>query len=267
MRPQVEKKAKQVEELKRLFNQYKVFGIIDIYGIPADVFKRIRKQIPGMVKVMKKIVIVRALNELGIKGMDFGRMPAVVLTNQDPFELSMFLMENKVPIYAKAGQTAEEDIVVHAGPTPFPPGPMVSEFNKLGIKVRPQAGKLVILQDKVLVNKGEKISEEAASMLRKLEIKPMKIGLKLVSAYENGKIFKKELQFDVEGIINSIKDGYENAFKLSIALPWISEENVEFLIKKAVEEAKKLVIAGDIYTPDMLPELFMKAQMEANVLR
>ena len=264
MRPAIEKKAKQVEELKQLMKKYKVFGIIDIHGIPAQVFKDIKKKIPGIVKVMKKVVIERAVD---VKGIDFGTMPAVVLTNEDPFELSILFMENKVPIYAKAGQVAEEDIVIHAGPTPFPPGPMVSEFNKLGIKVRPQAGKLVILKDTVLVKKGEVINEDVASMLKKLDIKPFKIGLKLVSACEGGKVYTKELQFNIDKIIDSIKNASTNAFKLSIAIPWITKDNISFIISHAVEDAKKLVIAGDIFTLDMLPELMLKAQLEANVLR
>ena len=266
MRKAIEEKARKVEELIKLMKNYKVIGILDIHGIPNSPFKKIKKEIPGIVKVMKKTVISRALEKVGIKGLEFGKVPAIILTNEDPFDISKELIEKEIEVYAKPGQIAQEDIVIKAGPTPFPPGPMVTEFNKLGIKVRPQAGKLVILKDVTIAKKGEEISESVASMLRKLDIKPMKIRIKIVSAYENGKVYGKELNFDVKEIINKVKEGYENAFKLSISIPWFTSENIGILISNAYLDAKKLVIAGDIFVDEMLPELFSKAESEAKML-
>ena len=266
MRKAIEEKAKKVKELTELMKKYKVIGILDIHGIPNAPLKKIKKEIPGIVKVMKKTVISRALEEVGIKGLKFGKVPAIILTNEDPFEISKDLIEKEIDVYAKPGQIAEEDIVVKAGPTPFPPGPMVTEFNKLGIKVRPQAGKLVILKDTTLVKKGEEINEDSASMLRKLDIKPMKIQVKIVSAYENGKVYSKELNFNVQEILNSIKEGYQNAFKLSISIPWFTGENIGMIISNAEMDARKLVVAGDIFVDEMLPELFSKDENEAKML-
>ena len=266
MRKAIEKKAKEVKELVGLMKNYKVVGVLDVHGIPNSPFKKIKKKIPGIIKVMKKTVISRALEEVGIKGLKFGKVPAIILTNNDPFDISKELTENQIQIYAKPGQTANEDIIIKSGPTPFPPGPMVTEFNKLGIKVRPQAGKLVILKDTILVKKGEVIDEDVASILRKLNIKPMKVMIKIVSAYENGKVYGEELNFNVDEIINSIKEGYKNAFKLSISLPWFTEENISLIISNAEIDARKLVIAGDIFSDEMLPELFSKAENEAKML-
>ena len=266
MRKAIEEKAKKVKELVELMKNYKVVGILDIHGIPNAPLKKIKKDIPGIVKVMKKTIISRALEEVGIKGLKFGKVPAIILTNEDPFDVSKELIEKQIEVYAKPGQVAENDIIIKAGPTPFPPGPMVTEFNKLGIKVRPQAGKLVILKDKVIVKKGEEISEDVASMLRKLDIKPMKIKVKIVSAYENGKVYDKELNFNVDEILNSIKEGYQDAFKLSISLPWFTKDNIGIIISNAEMDARKLVIAGDVFVDEMLPELFSKAESEAKML-
>ena len=266
MRKAIEEKAKKVKELVGLIKKYKIIGILDIHGIPNSPFKKIKKEIPGIVKVMKKTVISRALEEAGIKGLKFGKVPAIILTNEDPFDISKGLIEKQIEVYAKPGQVAKNDIVIKSGPTPFPPGPMVTEFNKLGIKVRPQAGKLVILKDVTIVKKGEEISENVASMLRKLNIKPMKVRIRIVSAYENGKIYSKELNFDVEEILNSMKEGYQNALKLSISIPWFTKENIGIIISNAELDARKLVIAGNILVGEMLPELFSKAESEAKAL-
>ncbi len=266
MRPNIEKKAKQVQELVNLIKQYKVVGIVDIKSMPAAPFKEIKKKVPGVIKVMKKVVIERALKEAGIEGLDLGEMPAILLSNEDAFKLAILFKENQIPVYAKAGQIAPEDIVVKAGPTPFPPGPMVSEFNKLGIKVRPQAGKLHILQDKVLVKAGEEINEAVASMLMKLDIKPMKVGLKFVSAFEDGKVYTKELDFSVEEILTSIETAYADAYKLSIGLPWVTKDNVDLIIQNAYIDAKKLALGAEIEVPELLPELMAKATAQANAL-
>jgi len=266
MRPNIEKKAKQVEELVNLIKQNKVVGIVDIKAMPAAPFKEIKKKVPGTIKVMRKVVIERALKETGIEGIDLGEMPAVILSNDDAFKLAKIFKENQIPVYAKAGQIAPEDIIIKAGPTPFPPGPMVSEFNKLGIKVRPQAGKLHILQDKVIVKAGDEISDAVASMLMKLDIKPMKVGLKFISAYEDGKVYTKALDFNVEEILTSIETAYADAYKLSIGLPWITSDNIDLIIQNAYMDAKKLALGAEIEVPELLPELMAKAMAQANAL-
>lgn len=48
----------------------------------------------------------------------------------------------------------------------------MSKFGKLKIPIKVQDGKIWIVRDTVVVKKGDKINEDAAEILKKLNIKP-----------------------------------------------------------------------------------------------
>ncbi len=89
----------------------------------------------------------------------------------------------------KAGDIAPEDIAVKAGETPFKPGPIVGELQKVGIPAGIEGGKIVIKKDKVLVEKGRRSPEELSKVLPQLEILPMTVGLDLRAAFEDGVLY------------------------------------------------------------------------------
>ncbi|WP_075057382.1 hypothetical protein [Thermogymnomonas acidicola] len=129
--------------------------------------------------------------------------------------------------------------MVEAKETSFPPGPMISEFQKVGLQTAIEKGKIVIKKEAVLVKKGEVITPEKAKVLERLEIFPLIVGLDVLGAYEDGIIFTKE--------------------SLSI-----TPEQVAADVATAFARAKALALRATFMVPEVVPELLAKAKLEAD---
>jgi len=269
-------KLKKIDEIVSKMKNSKTIGIVDIKGIPAKEFHALRSKLRDnlYIEVVKKTILKFAIERVkddlkNINGLEdkLGEMPALVLSQVDPFKLSKIFSENRTPAFAKAGQIAPEDIVVKAGPTPFAPGPMLSDLKSKGLKVKVEAGKIAIQEDSTVVKKGEVISEDVAGLLTKLGMKPMEVGLNFVSAWNDGDVFGKEvLTFDVKEIVSKLESAASRAFKLSIGLPYPTKENISLLISKAFNEAKTLAKERDIFVDALAGDILAKAQAQAKEL-
>ncbi len=100
-----------------------------------------------------------------------------LFTNLNPFKLALLLEKGKVKTTAKAGDMAAFDVIVPAGNTGQPPGPIISQLNAVGLPTKIESGSVWISKDTLVVRKGEVISEKLASVLSKLGIKPVEAGL------------------------------------------------------------------------------------------
>jgi len=267
-------KKKKVEEIRKLAESYPTIAIINLENLPTKQLQAIKKKLKDkiLVKVTKKIFI-----KLAFEGSKQDRLkkfaehvsgvPGLLFSKLGAFELFKLLKENRSSAPIKPGQIAPEDIWVPAGPTPFAPGPIISDFGKLGIKTKVEGGKIAINQDTVVVKKGEKASFEAASILSRLGIEPMKIGINLTYVLENEDIYPAEaLDINVEDYIANIKKAYTNSFALSIELGIINKETATHLIKKAFNEAKTLAISQNILAPEVAKDILAKAEAQAKAL-
>ena len=122
-----------------------VIGVIDVAGVPALTMLDMRKTLrENMVMTMaKKTLIHRAWKKAGLSEGDLGKLldgvkqPMLIQSdNLSPFQLYDELKETETGRPAKAGDIAPKDIVIEAGPTPFAPGPIVGEFNSVGIPAK-----------------------------------------------------------------------------------------------------------------------------------
>ncbi len=239
------KKVKIVEELTELIKKYPNVGIVNLQKMPSAALQKIKQDLKGkaVVKVSKKVLIAFALKKAGLEKLkDYLKgQPALILTDMNPFKLSFFLQKNKSSAPAKAGDIAEDDIVVSAGPTNLQPGPMISTLSKAGIKAKVQEGKLAIINDTVVCKAGEQITEDIVAALNALKIEPMKIGLNLIAMYENGMIYEKDvLDINPESVLNDLVKAHQFAFNLSLNAGYITKDNVGLLLAKAESEAKAL---------------------------
>jgi large subunit ribosomal protein L10 len=207
------------------------------------------------------------LHEINKLEAKIGAMPAIVLSQLSPFQISKLFLENRAEAFAKTGQIAPADIVVHAGPTPFAPGPMLADLKTKGLKVKVEAGKIVIQDDAVVVKKGEVIKEDVADLLIKLGIKPMEVGLELSGAWEQGHVFGREvLVFNIKEYMSKLERAADDAFKLSIGLPYPTKQNISVLISKAFNEAKTLAKERDVFVNEFAGEILAKAESQAKEL-
>ena len=156
-------KKKAVEDLASDIAKYKFAMITDMTGLPARELQHLRFNLEKDLKVVisKKTIIKRALEKAKMKALATitKGIPALLLSNTDPFELSIKLDKEKVPSYIKPRQKAEIDISIPAGPTDFPPGPILTELADVGLKTKIEGGKIKIIRTKIVAKEGDVVDD------------------------------------------------------------------------------------------------------------
>jgi len=238
-----EKKMKEVEEMKKLFEKHSVFGIVDMFKLPTVPIQKVKKKSGKdiSIKMTKKAVLVRSLEDIKAKKKGFEefsklipKQPAIVFTEMDPFKFYAMVDKLKVPAAAKEGDIAPADIEIHAGPTNLLAGPAISELTKVGIPAGVEEGKISVKKDVVVAKKGSPISKPLANALKKLGVEPMAIGINVVAIYQNGMIYSKDvLSLVGETYMNKIREAFTQALNLSVSIGYPTKSNISYLLAKA----------------------------------
>lgn len=255
-------KKDEVDKLTNLLKDSPVVGIVDIEGIPSYQFQQIRAKLRGSIDITisRNTLIERAIDKViderdeieKIKGYMSGQT-ALVTTDINPFKLFNRMEATKTDAPASGGEIAPENIKVQKGNTPFKPGPVVGELQKVGIPAAIQSGKVVINKTKVVVKKGEVISQDLAKMLTRLDINPIVVGLNLRVVYENGTLFDKEtLDIDPEEYLADIKRGIGDALTLSVNAAYPTKENILIILNKASKDAFSLALNSDMLVEETI---------------
>jgi large subunit ribosomal protein L10 len=267
-------KQDEVALIKENTGKYAVFGLVDMYGIPATQMQQIRKNLRGIavVKMARNSFVEHALGEMGgeIEKMKehISGQSALIFTNENPFKLFKLLESTKTKMTAKPGEIAPEDIVVPKGPTSFKPGPIVGELQQVGIPAAIEGGKVKIRETKVVVKKGEVISKKLAEALVKLDIKPMDVGLAMQAAYYKDSIFTPDLlAVDEQAYYNNIVLAVQQAFNLSVYAAYPTADTIGAIIAKAFREAKNLGVDASIYEKGVIEDIIARAHRESSALK
>lgn len=272
-----EEKKRVVADFISLAEKYPIIGVINMENLPGSQLQQIKvklkdKIVLGMTKKRLFKIIFNKIEEKK-KGINkllpyLGGIPALLFTNENPFSLFKSLKKSKSRAPAKAGQTAPFDIKIPAGPTSFAPGPVIGELGMLGIKTKVEAGKIAIIQDTVVCKEGTKISPALASMLTRLNILPMEIGLNLVAVLENGDVLTREvLDVDEVKLANNLESAARHALNLSVETAFITPQNRELLIQKAFRAAKEIALESGVLTDATRGELLAKAERQMRALK
>ena len=259
--------------IRNLSNKYSIVGILDVTGLPAPQFQRMRASLrkTAEILIVKKNLIQIVLKELesthkGITGLleNANGIVGLVFTNDNPFTLFKFVKKNKSSAPAKAGAIAPNDIIVPAGPTSFAPGPIIGELGALKIKAGINAGKVEIKADSIVAKEGEVISAALAGVLTRLGIEPLEVGLNLKAIFEEGTVYGKSvLDVDEEAIIADIKAQAAACHSLAIGLGYFVKENVSHFLGKGGKDSLALGVGTAYPAAETLSELLTKAAAEA----
>jgi large subunit ribosomal protein L10 len=260
-----------VKKIVTLGKQYPIIGILNMESLPAGSLLQMKKQLRGKVELVmtRKTLIQHGLKELKLQNGEqlLGKitgMPALMFTKENPFALYRIIKKSKTPAAAKAGQISPRDIVLQPGPTPFTPGPVISEFAQLGIKAGVEGGKVAIKQETTVVKEGEAINAKLASMLQRLGIEPMEIGLDLACVYEKGIIYPRSvLDIDEDKFMADLMGAVSGAFNLAIDITFINKDTIETLLGKAHRQAKAVGVEGGVMEPELVEEILANAQRQA----
>ena len=262
-------KFKEVEDLTKIIKDNSVIGVAEIGSIPAPQMQQMRENLREkmVIRSSKNTLIFRAIDDseknvkdiTALKDIVTGQT-ALIATDLNPFQLFNKLKETRSKAPARGGEIAPEDIMVKKGDTPFKPGPIVGDLQKVGIPASIQGGKVIIKKDKVLVKEGEIISSDIAQMLTRLEIYPIEIGISLHGCYEDGFIFKPDvLDIDMDQYMSQVRLAASSAFNLAVETAWVSKLTVQPLIMKAYRDSFNLAVDQGIINKETIKLIIAKA--------
>lgn len=259
-------KKEKVAELEELTNNNEIIGIVNLADIPAPQLQTMRRTLgdKAILKMSRKnfIKIALANSNKNVEGLaDYLEgQPAMVFTEMNPFKLFKILEDSKTEAPAKAGAIAPADIVVPAGDTSFPPGPILGELQQAGIPAKIDKGSIVVQEDATVVKEGEPVPKNVADVLTKLEIYPMEVGMDLLAVCEGDTIYTADvLKIDEEETLQTIATAYQNAINLSVNAGIVNSESAPILIQKAATEAMNLAINANILTSETTDKILSKA--------
>ena len=260
-------KKDEVASLKKLIESHEVVGMANLLDIPAPQLQKMRRTLKdsATLKMSRKTLMSLALNDCDKENIialeeHMDGQPALIFTNMNPFKLYKILEGSKTAAPAKAGSIAPEDIVVPKGDTAFKPGPILGELQKIGIPTKIEKGKIVITSDKTIVAAGEAIPKDVASILTRLEIFPLEVGIDLRAAYEDQTVYTSDLlTINEEETLADIQQAFTRALNLSVNAVIFNKESTPVLIQKATTQSLNLALNAEILTSKTRDILLAKA--------
>ena len=262
-------KVDRVKELKDAIASAPVVGIVSIQGIPAKQFSKMRARLRGKVglHVTKATLILRAIDAAaedrpGLEGLREATSGQVglVTTEENPFKLFKMMERTKTPSPAKGGELAPNDIVIKAGDTGFKPGPIIREFQKVGIPAVIERGKVTIKKRAVLVKEGEPIPKDLAGVLPRLDILPLMLGLDLKAVFEDGMVYQPDvLDVDIDAIMGQFAAGAAAAFNLAVNASIFNDVTIRPLLAKGHTYGFNLAVEAGIMTAETVEPILARA--------
>jgi large subunit ribosomal protein L10 len=260
-------KKNEVASLKKLIESHEVVGMANLLDIPAPQLQKMRRTLKdsATLKMSRKTLMSLALNDCDKENIvaleeHMDGQPALIFTNMNPFKLYKILEGSKTAAPAKAGSIAPEDIVVPKGDTAFKPGPILGELQKIGIPAKIEKGKIVITSDKTIVAAGEAIPKDVASILTRLEIFPLEVGIDLRAAYEDQTVYTSDLlTINEEETLADIQQAFTRALNLSVNAVIFNKESTPVLLQKAATQSLNLALNAEILTSKTRDILLAKA--------
>jgi large subunit ribosomal protein L10 len=245
-------KKAEVSRLSKILLDNPVVAIAEVSGIPAPQMQQMRASLRGQVAVLgsKNRLLAIAIKEAakqrpGLEGLadKLHGQSVILATKNNPFKLFKSLKAGASMAPLKANQIAPHDIVIPKGPTPFGPGPIVGELQKVGISAKIEAGKVVIAKESIPVKAGGVVSAELASMLAKLEVRPVELKIDLKAAFEKDTLFLPEaLGIDETVIFGQIGLAVRTANEVSLQTGWITAQTADALLGRAYKQAIALIL-------------------------
>ena len=269
-------KKESLTQLQGLLSKYHVIAAADLTKVRSSQIHELRKRLRDRVtmvvaknNLLRKSVEFSASKEARLEEFvkDLQGSNILLFSELNPYALIILLDKSKVRVPAKAGDIASNEIMIAAGNTGIPPGPVISEFGEIKVQTRIEGGSIWVARDSVVARKGDLITPKMASVLSKLGLKPMEAGLTLVHAYDNGSILHaNDLVLDLSEYKKDFTQAINLAFNLSIEAGYVTEENAPRILAKGMREALSLSMESGFMEPDTVEHVLKRALMNATVL-
>jgi large subunit ribosomal protein L10 len=270
----LQQKSSEVEAIVDVLKDCKSIGIASLRKVRASQLQELKKTMRGQVtfKVLKNTLVKLALEEM--KRAELSQLeeylegPNVFMfTELNPFKLLIQLEKGKVKTFAKSGDAAAMDVIIPVSNTGQPPGPVISQLNAVGLPTRIENGSVWVSKDTLVVKRGEIISDRLASVLSKLGIKAVELGISMRAVYDNGLMISgNQLFVDVAATQQSVLTSNQEAFALALEISYTTKDTIKPLLQRAHQKAIALSVGAAIPTKETIGDLIRKANAEMSSL-
>ena len=247
-------KRKEVSEIQDFVQSSDVVGLVDVTGIGAKQMLTMRSSLRDVGvrlrmsrnRLLKLALAGASKNKKGVEqivDVFAPRQIALLSSTASPFKVFQMLMESQTQAPAKGGETASYDIIIEKGPTPFPAGPVVGDFQNAGFPAAIEKGKVVIRKKHTAVAEGDVISAEVAAALTKLEIYPITVGMQLLGAFDGETFYLSDvLNIDMSEFRGQVQSATAQAFNLAFNTRYFTGSVMQPLLSKAHNDALAVAI-------------------------
>lgn len=268
------RKALLYQQLQELPKKYKVLALVRMEKVRSSQLLPLRKKFKGEIEIVsiKDKVAKKAFSILKIPGIEkmvdnLKGQCIFMFTNMSPFRLNVLLSKNKIKLAARGGDIASMDVVISPKNTGVAPGPILTDFKEAGVATKIDQGTVWITKESVPVKKGGVISAKLATLLGKLDIKPIEAGISLNAALEEGKHFAKDdLTIDVEKYRNAFSQAHQEAVSLAIEAAYTTSDTIKQILAKATQSSRSVSIESGYVTDDTKEQILQKAHSQAQGL-
>jgi len=263
-----------VEALSRSILDRPMTALVGLRGVPASALQNMRRDLRARkqpIVVATNSAIRHALEKAVQERPSLAPLleqvqdqTAVLAAEGNPFALYQQFLKTRSPTPARGGELAPADIVVPAGTTSFKPGPIVGELQHAGFPAAIEKGKVVLKKDTTIVKAGAVISREVATMLTRLDIFPLEVGLSLRAVVEGDTYYPPSvLAVDLDAQRAELARAARRALGLALAIGYATPATAPLLLTKAHRAALAVAIAAGYATPETIEPLFAQAMREA----
>jgi large subunit ribosomal protein L10 len=269
------KKRIMYEELQRIPTEYNVIALSKMSKVRAAQLMMIRKKFRNdiNIKIVKNKVAIRAFEKVkdvaGIENLrdQLEGQCALIFTNINPFKLNLIFAQNKVFLAAKGGDIATKEIFVPSGNTGITPGPVLSEFKTANVPTKIDQGTIWVTKDTLVAKPGDVISMPLASLLSKLNVKPVEAGISVNFAIAEGLQFKEQdLRLNLDEYKEELARSFAQALALATEAGYMTPETVTPLLVKAHQQAISLATEAGYMTSETAGFVLPRAQMQAQAI-
>jgi large subunit ribosomal protein L10 len=269
------KKRMMYHELQELPKKYDVIALSKMTKVRATQLMMIRKKLRNDIKILiiKNKVAQRAFEKIkdvpGLESLskELEGQCGLIFTQISPFKLNLIFDQNKVFLPAKGGDIASKEISIPAGNTGITPGPVLSEFKEANVPTKIDQGSIWISRDTTIARQGEVISQKLASLMSKLNIKPIEAGITLNFAIAAGLLLRESnIKINLEEYRNEMSRSFQEALALATEAGYLTSETIIPSLLKAHQKAAALSSESGYISKDTAGFVLPRAQSKAIIV-
>lgn len=263
------------QQMLELPKSYNVIALSKVNKVRATQLMKIRKKFHKeiIIKVIKNRVTQKAFEKISdVQGIDklssqLEGQCALMFTNISPFKLNLIFDQNKVFLPAKGGDITKTEIMIPSGDTGITPGPVLSEFKEANVPTKIDQGTIWVSRDTIVAKPDDVISTRLASLLSKLNIKPIEAGIVVNYAIADKLVFAEDdLRIDINEIKNELGRSYNESISLAVESSYFTRESMGYLLSKASRQAQYLALESNYLSKDTAAQIISTEEIKAQNL-